>query len=110
MISYLVTPAHRDTMDTYLETWGAELRSMIQVRGYHELAGARWLPGGTYIFSDLERLSPTLTLLAAEVWEQLEAAGPYVCLLNHPARVLRRTDLLKSLHASGRNQFNVHAV
>jgi hypothetical protein len=110
MITYFVTPAHRYTMDTYLETWGAELRAMVQVRGYHELAGVRWLPGGTYIFSDLERLTPTLTLLAAEVWKQLEATGPNVRLLNHPERVLRRTELLKSLHASGRNQFNVHAV
>jgi hypothetical protein len=110
MITYFVTPAHRYTMDTYLETWGAELRAMIQVRGYHELAGTRWLPGGTYIFSDLERLTPALTLLAAEVWKQLEAAGPRVRLLNHPARTLRRTELLQSLHASGRNDFKVHPI
>jgi hypothetical protein len=110
MITYFVTQAHRYTMDTYLETWGAELRSTIQVRGYHELAGERWLPGGTYIFSDLERLTPALTLLAAEVWKQLEAAGSNVRLLNHPARAQRRTELLQSLHASGRNQFKVHPV
>jgi hypothetical protein len=110
MITYFVTPAHRYTMDTYLDSWGAELRSVIQVRGYHELANLRWLPGGTYIFSDLERLTPALSLLAAEVWKQLEGAGSNVRLLNHPTRVLRRTELLQSLHASGRNNFKVHPI
>jgi hypothetical protein len=110
VITYFVTQAHRYTMDTYLETWGADLRAMIQVRGYHELAGLQSLPGGTYIFSDLERLTPALALLAAEVWKQLQAAGSYVRLLNHPTRVLRRMDLLQTLHASGRNQFQAHHV
>jgi hypothetical protein len=108
MITYFVTAAHRYTMDMYLDTWGFDLRKMIQVRAYSDLASLQWLPGGAYIFSDLERLTPALTLLAADLWNQLEAAGPNVRLLNHPGRALRRVELLQALHAAGRNQFNVH--
>jgi hypothetical protein len=97
-------------MDTYLETWGAELSSLIQVRAYGDLASVQWLPGGTYIFSDLERLTPALSLLVADLWTQLEAAGPTVRLLNHPLRALRRLGLLQTLHAAGRNDFNAYRL
>jgi hypothetical protein len=97
-------------MDMYLDNWGADWRSMIQVRAYSELASLQWLPGGTYIFSDLERLTPALSLLVADLWTQLEAAGPSVRLLNHPLRALRRTDLLNTLHAAGRNDFNAYRL
>jgi len=108
MITYFVTQAHRYTMDTYLDTWGAPLRSRIQVRTYRDLASLEWLPSGACIFSDLERLSPAQARLAAEVWSQLEEAGPAMRLLNHPERGLRRADLLRRLHAAGRNAFDVH--
>src|ERR1700722_8939678 len=110
MITYFSTAVHRYTMDDYLNTWGAELRSLIQVRSYNELASLQWLAGGTYIFSDIERLTRAQGLLVADLWRQLDAAGSNVRLLNHPLRALRRTGLLQSLHAAGRNQFNVHCV
>ena len=106
MITYFVTGAHRYTMDLYLDSYGADLRSLIQVRTYSDLASVQWLPGGTYIFSDLERLTPALSVLVADLWTQLEAAGPAVRLFNHPLRVMRRTELLQALHAGGRNDFN----
>ena len=110
MITYFVTGAHRYTMDKYLDTWGTELRRLIQVRTYNDLASLQWLPGGTYIFSDLERLTPALSLLVADLWAQLEAAGSSVRLLNHPLRALRRADLLNALHAAGRNDFNAYRL
>jgi hypothetical protein len=97
-------------MDMYLDTWGTDLRSMIQVRAYSDLASLQWLPGGTYIFTDLERLTPALSLLVADLWAQLEAAGSSVRLLNHPLHALRRPDLLNTLHAAGRNDFNAYRL
>ena len=97
-------------MDLYLDSYGADLRSVIQVRPYSDLASLQWLPGGTYIFTDLERLTPALSLLVADLWAQLEAAGSSVRLLNHPLRALRRADLLNALHAAGRNDFNVYRL
>jgi hypothetical protein len=110
MITYFVTTTHRYTMDRYLQTWGAALQPIIQVRNYGQLAQTQWLPGGTYIFSDLERLTSTQRAIATEVWQQLEAAGSSVRLFNHPTRVLQRPDFLRALHANGRNEFNVYRV
>ena len=110
MITYFVTAAHRYTIDLYLDSYGADLRSNIQVRAYSDLASVQALPGGTYIFTDLERLTPALSVLVADLWTQLEAAGPAVRLFNHPLRALRRTELLQALHAGGRNDFNAHRL
>lgn len=109
MITYFVNGERgRNTMDMYLDSWGRDLRPTIQVHFYSELAFVQWLPGGTYIFSDLERLTPALSLFAAELWNQLAAAGSKVRLLNHPGQALRRVELLRALHAAGRNQFNIY--
>lgn len=110
MITYFVTGAHRYTMDMYLDAWGVDLRPMIQVRPYSDLASVQWLPGGTYIFSDLERLTPGLSTLAAELWNQLAVVGPSVRLFNHPGQVLRRVELLRALHEAGRNDFKIYSV
>lgn len=110
MITYFVTGAHRYTMDMYLDNWAADWRSLIQVRAYSDLASLQWLPGGTYIFSDLERLTPALSELVADLWTQLEAAGSSVRLFNHPARALRRLELLQALHTGGRNDFNAYRL
>ena len=110
MITYFVTGDHRYTMDEYLDNWGDGWRSMIQIRAYSEFASLQWLPGGTYIFSDLERLTPALSRLVADVWAQLEAAGPSVRLLNHSLRALRRSDLLNTLHTAKRNDFNAYRL
>jgi hypothetical protein len=110
MITYFVTGTHRYTMDLYLDSYGADLRSMIQVRAYSDLASVQWLPGGTYIFTDLERLTPALSAFVADLWTQLEAAGTAVRLFNHPLQALRRTELLQALHAGGRNDFNAYRL
>jgi len=43
-----------------------------------------------------------------DLWRQLEQAGSSFVLLNNPGRVLLRYELLRMLHAKGRNRFNVH--
>jgi len=110
MITYFVTTAHRYTMDRYLHSWGAALQPIIRVCNYGQLARTQWLPGGTYIFSDLERLTAAQRAIAAEVWRQLEAAGPSIRLFNHPTQALSRLEFLRALHAAGRNEFAVHRV
>lgn len=110
MITYFVTGAHRYTMDMYLDAWGVALRPMIQVRPYSDLASIQSLPGGTYIFSDLERLTPGLSILVEDLWNQLAAAGSNVRLFNNPARVLRRVELLRALRETGRNDFNIYSA
>jgi hypothetical protein len=107
MIYYVVTARHSYTMEYYLKTWGRALNRSIQLVFYEELAGIQRLPFGTYIFSDLERLSSAHLRLAAEVWEQLAPATPSVRLLNHPLRTFRRYQLLSRLYELKMNSFRV---
>jgi hypothetical protein len=74
---------------------------------YDDLVGAQNARPGTYIFSDLETLSPGQLQLAVEFDEQLSRAPDKFRVLNHPDRVLRRYDALKKLHADGVNSFRV---
>jgi hypothetical protein len=108
MISYLVTPEHRYTIDVYLGEWGRALRSRMRVLPYTRLAYQRRFARGTYLFSDLERLSAVELAAAAALADALLAAGALV--LNHPARVLRRYPLLRALHDAGINRFNAHSL
>lgn len=107
MIFYLVTAQHGYTMESYLQNWGRMLAPRIQVLYYEKLPTIRRLPLGTYIFSDLERLSPWQRAAAAQVWDQLSKAGPGMRLLNHPLLASRRYELLHMLHRLGRNCFQV---
>ena len=107
MIFYLVSKAHSYTMETYLQTWGRALADRIKLVFYEELAHLQQLSVGTYIFSDLERLSPAQGEIGTRVWEQLARAGPRVRLLNHPGQALSRYELLRKLYESGKNHFQV---
>lgn len=105
MIYYLVTPEGADTINAYVNSWGPAPGSRIRCLMYQTLKEARLLEPGTYIFSDLERLSPAGLKLAKCAWEVLSAAGPRVRLLNNPFRVLCRFDLLRGLFDIGKNRF-----
>lgn len=61
------------------------------------------LPGGTWVFTDHERLADFELVLAARIATELEQAGARV--LNHPARVLGRVELLQALNKAGINRF-----
>ena len=108
MIFYLVTPEHRYTIDVYLGEWGRALRSRVRVVPYTGLSYRRRFARGTYVFSDLERLSAVELAAAAALADALLAAGARV--LNHPGRVLRRYPLLRALHDAGINRFNAHSL
>jgi len=77
----------------------------MQILRYDNLREIQRLKPGSYIFSDLERLSPPELKLAQHVWETLSNAGPRLRLLNNPSRVLCRHDLLSRLFEEGKNRF-----
>ncbi len=105
MIFYLVTAAGKNTMEQYVSSWGPVPESRIRFVLYDDLPGLRALNLGTYIFSDLERLSPSGLQLACQTWKALALAGSQVRLLNDPSRVLCRYDLLQKLFEEGGNRF-----
>lgn len=117
MIHYLVTHAHRYTIERYLasRSWDPALAldRRIQVVPYHTLPGRSELARGAYIFSDLERLTDTERDVATQAWEQLASASggrSAVRLFNHPRRALRRYDLLRTLHEAGINEFRAYRL
>ncbi len=79
----------------------------MQFLFYDDLVHIQQAWPGTYIFSDLETLSPGQLKLAIEFDNQLAQAGSQFRVLNHPARVLRRYDALTKLHQEGVNSFRV---
>jgi hypothetical protein len=62
-----------------------------------------------YVFADLERLTDAQRAQAQAVWTTLRSR-PDCRVLNEPAAVLRRVDLLTALHARGVNGFRVHPI
>lgn len=110
MIFYLVTEGHSLTINKYLTSWGKALAPKMRTIYYEELPYRTHLPGGTYIFSDIERLSVDQKKVAAQVWQELSMARPTNRLINHPTQSMRRYELLRTLYEQGQNQFNVYRL
>jgi hypothetical protein len=108
MIVYLCTANNSQGMATWLGSWGSALAGRMAIMYYEALTQYRTLPQGAYIFSDLELLSDGQTRLAESLWDQLAAAGDKVRLLNHPARALRRYDLIKALRSRQMLPYDVY--
>ncbi|MDQ3439250.1 MAG: hypothetical protein M3478_02740, partial [Planctomycetota bacterium] len=62
----------------------------------------------TFVFTDLERLTAAQCAAAEQFATRIESSGGRV--LNRPARVLRRFELLRALHEAGRNPFNAYRI
>ena len=111
MIFYLVRQSSAYTIINYLESWGLKTTaSYIRPLFYEQLWQMTKLPRGTYIFSDLERLTPNEAETTAKIWEQLANSEKGIRLLNHPTRSKRRYELLRTLYCKGFNQFNVYRL
>ena len=108
MIYYLVTRPFGWTVDNYLKGYGKVLKKQFKVIPYETLFGIRRFSNGVYIFSDTERLTDLTRDLALQLWERLQNAGKGVIVLNHPVKSMARYQLLRTLHDSGVNQFNIY--
>jgi hypothetical protein len=110
MIHILLSRRHAYTIQTYLESWGRDLRGRLLTTYWEDLAFGCALRPGTYIFSDIERLTEPQRELARRTWKTLSARPEAFRLLNNPDKVLRRYELLKALHAAGVNRFRAHRL
>lgn len=106
-IAYLVTRDHRYTMDPFIADFG--LDAHFDVIPYDEvLVPDAALPKGTVIFSDVDRLSKRERHAAIALADRLLLAGRRV--LNHPANVLGRVELLRRLKIGGMNPFSIYRL
>lgn len=108
MIFYLALGREAYTLTDYLADRGARWRQTIQVIPYESLSRIGGLPIGTYIFSDLDRLTRAQMMMAIKLYATLAKQRPDLLLLNDPARFTGRFDLLSLLYQEGRNDFNVY--
>ena len=92
----------------YLSTDGQPIAALVQTRLYDEILASDFAPAGTYVFADVESLSPGRAQWTARIWRELERHG--LRLLNHPTRSLHRYELLRRLHEQGSNAFDVYRV
>jgi len=100
MIYYLSRKEHQYTVNSIIND------ASLTLLDYDTALKCKKLPKGTYIFSDLDRLHPWDLELAAILFRVLEADGNKV--LNDPAKVILRYNLLKRLENEGINQFGVY--
>jgi len=63
---------------------------------------------GAFIFSDIERLNSFQLKIAEDFCDQLVSFDKNIPVLNKPRFVLSRYNLLRKLHDSGLNKFNVY--
>jgi hypothetical protein len=106
MICFVCTAAHRYTVTKNLPKF--EGVPDFKVWSYDKLFRARSLPRATWIFTDFDRLNFWELELAARFYRNLVAAEQRV--LNDPATVAQRFSLLRRLHRTGFNRFNVWSV
>ena len=88
MIFVLLTRPHAYTVQHYLETWGRDARGMVTTLFYEDLAFGGRLRPGTYIFSDLERLSDAQLELANLAWRIMAA---------RPTAAMQRDEKMKGI-------------
>ena len=106
MIMFLTTAAHTKVLKSLAGPGFGVPLPEIKVASYEEVLRRSRLPVATYVFSDLERLSNLELRAVSALHVALAAVGLRV--LNNPARVRQRYDLLRELFAMGLNPFNVH--
>ena len=105
MIRFLHSRGHSYTVKDVKTAPNAPAISCLN---YDALIRARSLRGGTYIFTDVDRLGFWDLEHASHLYLQMKSAGLRV--LNNPATVRTRYPLLRALRAAGLNNFNAYRV
>jgi len=102
MIFIVTSSKHNYTHDSVIEA----LPETVRVLDYATLLGSSGLARGTYIFTDIDRLSKGEHQRVSLTYRLLRKNG--VTVLNDPARQLGRYGLLRKLHSEGANEFTAY--
>lgn len=97
-------------MTPYLERWAGDFRNHVELVSYDELFRSTTLPRCVHVFTDIDRIDPQDRERAAYLWMTLRQAAPSLELLNHPLLAMRRYELLRSLHETEINDFDVYQL
>lgn len=110
MIHFLVTADHEYTLRQYFSQWGAGLRTGVNVVHYESRPWRHDATSGVWVFTDLERLHPDELAAANAFASRLKTDPARWRVLNDPARVLCRYDLLHKLADEGINRFRAYRM
>jgi hypothetical protein len=110
MLVYLAAADNFSTMRRYLRDWGQPLRQRLAILAYESRPEPRRLPDATYLFADVDRLTPASAPVARAIWDEMQSRGERVRCLNSPRHSLERRALLERLHRDGLNRFAVHGA
>lgn len=105
MIRFVVAPGHEYTFESLTDRRKRLRRFPVEVWSWRHVFEAKSLPPGTWVFCDMERLAVWELRLAGEVARLMREAGPRFRMLNDPARVACRYELLLRLYTDGFNRF-----
>jgi len=106
MIVFLTANGHAFTVHTLANGKLGAPAPVIRTASYDEMFKARTVPAATYVFAGLDQLYDWELKVASDLHRALAVAGQRV--LNDPARVMSRYELLHALHEEGINPFDVH--
>ncbi|MHC4954235.1 MAG: hypothetical protein ACYTGZ_10115 [Planctomycetota bacterium] len=108
MLWMLTTRKARKSIDNLRRYRGGEFRRMVRALPYETVWRSSHLPGGAYVFGDLERLDGEGVECVSRLAERVRACDPQARILNDPSRVLCRFALLRGLFEEGGNSFDVY--
>ena len=109
MITYL-TERMNDRLMVYPSRWREAGEARMRTLLYSELPSVPRLEPGTYLFADLESLTPAGLEIARETCTRLRAAPSGFRVVNRPDRVLYRHELLAKLFEAGVNEFRAYGA
>jgi len=107
MIYYVCHPGHAYTMAVVLLYYGRALRPCFRFVPYGRLHLLADAAPGTVIWTDFDRLAPAALAEAGALRRELVAKQRHLAHLNDPLSSRQRFDLLRHLHATGINGFDV---
>ena len=106
VIHVVTTARHSYTWRAWLTGFGADVKDRVCLRTYEGFTPKMKVPGGAWIFADLERVSVGQAWLAASLHGQIAELPGFRCL-NHPLEAQRRYRLLRSRYDRGLNAFDI---
>jgi len=107
---FSTTRGANDTFHPYLKDWAGDLAPKIRLHVYEKLLNEPEPTPGTYIFTDIDRLTNAQMEIVCAYADELARYLPNCKILNHPSLVMNRLDLLRMLHKVGINQFNIYPI
>lgn len=107
-IHYFCSAEHSYTLGIFAAFYARESAEAIRILPYRLVPAIRSFGPGTFIFTDMDRVHDAGLAKLTRLADSLAERGGLV--LNHPRDALSRFSLLRRLHETGINRFNVYRL